>query len=398
MKTQTTLRWVAATILAAVVGYSLDLVAEAPFANPSNSGQSAAAASSAPAQQGEAEDEQLPTFQVQIEEVTVPVTVTDSDGEFVSDLNPGDFRLRDNGVEQQIEEFELSWEPISMVIVAETSSRVQNQLEDIGRTGILFTQLIMGENGETAVITFDREIRLVQGFTDNADLVENALRNLKPGGEDVRLSDALSRALFLLQMRPKERRKVIVALSEARDNGSSNTPGFVLRGAQLLGISIYTVGLSSVNAMFNRPDSRVGSSPFPPGVMARPTPSNTAPIPSTQTNVGAANLDMLPIIEELVSYTKELLGGNPLSFFSQGTGAVEFSGGGDVEQALARIGRELRNQYLLTYSPNNLDEPSFHHINVTVSRPNLRVRTRPGYMYTGRSAQPGATPPAPPEQ
>ena len=396
MKIQTALRWVAPAFLAGVLLLPPGIISQSPSAVLTSATEQAAAASStAPSQEGDLGDEQQPTFQVQIEEVTVPVTVTDSDGEFVSDLNPGDFRLRDNGADQMIENFEMSWEPISMVIVAQTSSRVQSQLQDIGRTGILFTQLIMGESGEAAVITFDREIKLAQGFTDNADLVEGALKSLKPGGDEVRLSDALSRAIFLLQMRPKDRRKIVVALSEARDNGSSNTPGFVLRGAQQLGISIYTVGLSSVNSMFNRPNSRAGTSPFPPGVVVRPTPSNTAPIPSTQTNVGAANLDMLPIIEELVSYTKGLLGGNPLSFYAQGTGAVEFSGGSDhVEQALARIGRELRNQYLLTYRPNNLDEPGFHHIIVTVSRPNLRVRTRPGYMYTGLSPRPAAAAPS----
>jgi VWFA-related protein len=389
MKFQLALRWVVPAIFGGVLLFPLEAFSQTPsavFATGTEQSPPDPASDASP--DGDLGDEQQPIFQTQIEEVTVPVTVTDSGGEFVSDLNPGDFRLRDQGADQRIEGFELSLEPVSMVIVAETSNRVQSQLEDISRTGILFTQLIMGESGEAAVITFDREINLAQEFTGDPDLVEDALKKLKPGKEDVRLSDALSRAIFLLQMRSKDRRKIVVVISEARDNGSSNTPGFVLRGAQLLGISIYTVGLSSVNSMFSRPGSQVGTSPFPPGVVWRPTPSNTVAIPSNQTNIGAANLDMLPIIEELVSYTKGLLGGNPLAFFAQGTGAVEFSGGSDdVEKALARIGRELRNQYLLTYRPNNLDKPEFHHISVTVSNPKLKVRTRPGYMYGGPTSR-----------
>ena len=406
MKTRSALRWVLPAILACVLLFPSRLVSQAPtaiLATGTNQDASESRPAGTPgtgAEEGSADDPddaQQPTFQVEIEVVTVPVTVTDAEGEFVTDLNPSDFRLRDNGKDQKIEGFEQSWEPISMVVVVETSSRIQSQLAEVGRTGILFTQLIMGESGEAAVITFDREIKLAQDFTENADLVEGALKNLKAGGGDVRLSDALSRAMYLLQRRPKERRKVIVVLSEARDNGSSNTPGFVLRSAQQLGISIYTVGLSSLNSMFARPGSQAGSSPFPPGVAARPTPSNTPPIPSTQTNIGAANLDMLPIIEELVSYTKGVLGGNPLTFFAQGTGAVEFSGGGDdVEQALGRIGRELRNQYLLTYRPNNLDKPEFHGIQVILSRPGLRVRTRPGYMYAGLHRPGGAASPSEP--
>src|SRR3989337_930974 len=189
MKTQTALRWVVPAILAGVLLFPSKMVSQAPSAVFSTGTEQAAPDPlTAPAPEGDLGEEQQPTFQIQIEEVTVPVTITDSDGEFVSDLNPGDFRLRDNGADQRIENFELSWEPVSMVVVVETSTRVQSQLADIGRTGILFTQLIMGESGEAAVITFDREIKLVQGFTENPDLVEAALKNLKPGGDDVRLS------------------------------------------------------------------------------------------------------------------------------------------------------------------------------------------------------------------
>jgi VWFA-related protein len=375
------------------------VIAQAPSAILRNgaetkrSSQAGAAADPAPAGDANSDDQQ-PIFQTNIEVVTAPVTVTDSSGEFVTDLNSGDFRLRDNSKEQMIESFELSWEPISMVVAVETSNRVQSQLADIGRTGILFTQLVLGESGEAAVLTFDNQVNLVQDFTDNSDAVEGALKNLKPGAEGVRLSDAIARAMSLLQTRSKDRRKVVVVLSESRDNGSSYSPGFVLRSAQQLGISIYTVGLSSLKSMFARPDNRAGSNPFPPGVVARPGPSNAPPTPSTQANLGAANLDMLPIIEEAVSYTKNLILGNPLGFYAQGTGARDFSGSGDdAEKALSSIGRELRSQYLLTYRPNNLDQPSYHTIAVAVSRSGVKVRTRPGYMYGG-TKHPGEAAPS----
>ena len=332
-----------------------------------------------------ATDEQQAIFGIQIEEVTIPVTVTDSKGEFITDLNPGDFRLRDNGKEQHIEGFEMSWEPISMVIVVETSSRVENELPKIAKYGILFTQLVMGESGEAAVIGFDREINLLQDFTTNADSVEAALKNLKAGADDVRLSDAMARAMALLQRRNQDRRKVIVVLSEARDSGSSNTPGFVLRNAQQLGISIYPITLSTVKNLFNRAAGTPGgNNPFPPGVVARPQPANEPPTPQAQARYSPANINVLPLIEELVAYTKNLLGANPLPFFAVGTGAQEFNDTSqeDVEQALSKIGSELRNQYLLTYRPNNLEEPSFHHIVVQVDRPGAEVRTRPGYMFT----------------
>src|SRR3990172_8943132 len=60
------------------------------------------------------------SFSVDIEVVTVPVTVTDRSGEFITDLDKNEFRIQDNGSVQQISNFELSWEPISLAIVVQT--------------------------------------------------------------------------------------------------------------------------------------------------------------------------------------------------------------------------------------------------------------------------------------
>lgn len=325
-------------------------------------------------------------FEVEVQEVTIPVTVTDKDGNFVTDLNPTDFRIVDNGKDQRIENFELSFEPLSLAVVVQTSQRVEKALEEIKRSGILITQLILGETGEAMVITFDREVRIAQAFTSDPEKIESALKNLKAVSDEAHLADALSRALYQLQRRGEGRRKVALVLSEARDSGSSSTAGFVLRGAQQMGISVYTVTLDSLRGMLNRAQSEGPAGAYPQGVIWRPGPANAPPTPDTQIPIGTANIDMLPLIEELVSYTKNLLGGNPMKFYSQGSGASGFSSNSleSLENAITRIGQELRNQYILTYRPNNLDKPSFHHIAVTAMRPGekLSVRTRPGYMFT----------------
>src|ERR1043166_5521057 len=58
--------------------------------------------------ENDSDSDQQPTFKTEIEVVTVPVTVTDSSGEFVTDLNPGEIRILDNGAFQRVENFELS--------------------------------------------------------------------------------------------------------------------------------------------------------------------------------------------------------------------------------------------------------------------------------------------------
>jgi len=342
------------------------------------------------------------SFAVDIQVVTLPVTVTDANGNFVTDLDVNDFTILDNGTPQKIESFELSLEPLSIVVLVETSTRVASLLPEVRDMGILFTQLIMGELGEAAVIGFDQEIRLLQDFTGDPHLVEAAFKNLKAGGDAVRLSDAVARGLLLLQRRGEDRRKVILVISEARDQGSSNTHGAVLRSAQQLGISIYTVGLSSTRAALSRAGEGAPNV-FPPGVQARPMPANQPPIPDAQTNWGAANVNVLALIAELVSGTRNLVAGNPLEVYAAGTGGDEFPSGGNeqMEKALGRIGQELRNQYILSYRPNNLDEPGFHPIRVALSRPDLNIRTRLGYVFAKplprSSSPPALQPPRQPE-
>ena len=320
-------------------------------------------------------------FAVQVQVVTLPVTVTDQKGQFITDLDKRDFTILDNGAPQRIENFELSSEPLSLVVLMETSSRIQPLLPELNGAGILITQLILGETGEAAVLTFDREVKIVQDFTSNSDQIEAALRKLQTGAGQVRLSDAVGRAIFLLQRRPPGRRKVILIISEARDQGSSNKLGNILRGAQQLGISVYTVGLSTFRALAGR-DQSVPSSPFPPGVQARPVPGNQLPTPDTQSNVGVANVNMLEIITDLVTYTKNLILGNPLAVYAAGTGAADFPTDtkAKLERALSRIGEELRNQYVITYRPNNVESLGFHTIQVTLARRDLEARFRPGYV------------------
>jgi VWFA-related protein len=342
------------------------------------------------------DDEQEYSFSVQIQVVTVPVTVTDSKGRFITDLEKRDFTILDNGRAQRIENFELSSEPLSIAIVAETSSRIQTLLPELRAAGILITQLILGESGEAAVLTFDREVKIVQDFTQDPDKIEAAMKKLSAGPDQTHLSDAVARAMFLLQQRPRERRKVIIVISEARDQGSKNKFGLVLRSAQQLGISVYTVGLSTLKALFSTPAGQnAPSSPYPPGVLVRPGPASQPPTPDTQTNYGAANVNVLEIISDLVTYAKSVIIGNPLTVFAAGTGGADFptDNKAKLERALTRIGEELRNQYVLTYRPSDLDTFGFHTIQVEVARRDLEARYRPGYVLSPQ--MPGKPPSQP---
>src|SRR5258708_1226998 len=112
---------------------------------------------------------------VQVALVNTPVTVRDGRGDMVHDLEAHDFHITDNGVAQQISHFDLGGDPISLVILVETSSRIAPLLPEMRKTGILFTQTVMGPTGEASVVAFNDSVDKLHDFTTNGDLIENSI-------------------------------------------------------------------------------------------------------------------------------------------------------------------------------------------------------------------------------
>ncbi len=135
--------------------------------------------------------------------VNTPVTVRDSKGVMIHDLDEQDFRVTDNGVPQKITHFEVGGDPISLVILAETSSRVEPFLPQLRKTGILFTEQVMGPESEAAVIGFDNGLKTLQGFTRSHDAIQSAFAALNTGESDLHLFDAMAAGVEMLSGRRK---------------------------------------------------------------------------------------------------------------------------------------------------------------------------------------------------
>src|SRR5256884_2513000 len=201
-------------------------------------------------------------IKVQVAMVTTPVTVRDSRGVMVHDLDAKNFQLTDNGMAQKISHFDLGGDPLSLVILVETSSRVEPLMPEIRKTGILFTQTVMGPTGEAAVVGFNDSVDKLQDFTTNAETIESTIANLGPGTSSLKLYDAMAAGVEMLSDRPQAtrekpgRRRVLLILSEAVDEGSQKTLGEVLRQAQLGNVTVYGVGLSTTLAEIGRASCR----------------------------------------------------------------------------------------------------------------------------------------------
>lgn len=330
---------------------------------------------------------QRPPIRVSVEVVSTPVVVHDSKGQLELDLSKEDFRIYDSGLEQPLVDFDMGGGPLSVAFVVESSSRIDPLLPAIRRTGILFTQTVLGENAEAAVFSYHDAVTKLLDFTTNSDAIEKTLTDLKRGTSGARLYDGLSEAVHLLRNRPPARRRVIVALAEATDTGSDTRLGDVLREAQLANITIYSVGLSSTAAAVRGPQ-RAAPSPqiTPPGTFGQ-TPIPGAPqTPSTEDQRNGAG-DILGAVIWAIQHATEPLRQNALEMTAAGTGGLYQSPVRDrsIENAIDQIGAELHAQYTLSYRPS-ATESGFHEIKViVVSRPGSQVRTRPGY-YLGASA------------
>lgn len=317
-----------------------------------------------------------------VTEVALPVTILDPAEGFVNNIDRSEVTLLDNKTPQKLLTFEISFKPISMVILVDTSKRVESAIPSLRTSGVLFTQLVMGETGEAAVVTYDHSFAVRQEFTSNSELVEKAFKGLQAGDGGSQMVDGVFRALGMLGTRGDNRRKVIVVLGEGRNLGSESSSSRALTEAQLANVSIYTIELSSFKTAVTRKPREEGppvQSNMPPGT--RPAPPG---IPLAQANAGGGGggADLLtPLIEGALAIRG--LWVHPLKSFATGTGSnhVNATSRKAVEEAVQRIGSELHSQYWVSYIPNNLSAQAFHTIEVKVTRPGVKVRNRPGYLY-----------------
>jgi len=330
-----------------------------------------------------------PKVRVRVALVNTPVTVRNAHGDMVHDLEAQDFQVTDNGVTQRISHFDLGGDPISLVILVETSSRIEPILPQVRKTGLLFTQTVMGSTGEAAVVGFDDSVDKLQDFTTSGDEIEHTIARLREGTSGSRLYDAMAVGVEMLTARPQAtvekpgRRRVLMILSEATDDGSTAKLGEVLRQAQLANVTIYSVGLSTTSAELRakprdtRPElSSPGTFPLPPqpGVPQTPT--------SEQDRYG--NIDLMGAAVWAVQHARDAVSANALEVATTATGGAHLAAFKDrtIEKAIDEIGGELHSQYTLSYTPNGTDASGYHEIKVNIVRrdaKNLKVRARPGY-------------------
>lgn len=320
--------------------------------------------------------------------VVAPTTITDSKGRFVDGLDVSDLILYDNNVPQRIH---LDWMtfPISLVVAVQTSDNSGAVLDKLRGSGILFTQLLAGDAGETAVISFSDGVTVHQDFTTDADQVIRALRKLKIEGGTAPELDALKQALDMLAHRQPGRRHIIFVIGEKRDRGSEAQMAAVMEEVQRQNAAVYWLTYSP----FLQPFTAKPKAAVPAGSERWAKPEeHEQPKTLKQTveekrrmekdgeavpaDIGPGGL--IYALSELFHMTKPDIA----DLFTLTTGGTteSFLKKDALENAIQAIGKEIHRQYILTFEPRASEPGKFHALRVEVrNRPDLHVKTRAGY-------------------
>jgi VWFA-related protein len=314
--------------------------------------------------------------------VVAPATVIDSKGHPVDGLTAEDLILYDNNVPQTIQMDWMAY-PISLVVVVQTSANSLPVIDKLGGSGILFSQLLAADSGETAMISFSDQVKVHQDFTANPDLLTHSLRMLRTEGSDAHMLDAMRQALAMLERRPPDRRRIVLMIAEKRDRSSEATlaeimVAEIMERVQRLNATVYWLTYSPFLEPFTvKPKTREDLKPEAERIKKQrcdtcPAPDKT-PVPydpgpgGLQYALGELARLHQPDLANLFTGTT---GGRTLSFVKKNA----------LEQAIHLVSAEVHRQYLLTFEPKGGEPGQFHTIRVAVKdRPDLHAATRQGY-------------------
>lgn len=319
------------------------------------------------------------TFKSEVRNVQVPVVVLDRDGSIVNGLNATNFTVLDNGKPQKITE-DLSSHPISLVVAVQANHGMEGFLPKINKIGSLFDSLVLGEDGEMAVIAFDHRIQTLTNFTSDPDKIHAAFSKdkLKAGSLTSALNDAEMEGINMLRNRDPRRKRILMTIAEDRDQGSGLKVRDVLEAAEFNNIEMYSVDVSQLLAQITSTATPTRPDPIPPGGRYLPNGQVMTPTLDQQLN---NNGDWTPVLKDIFLAVKGIIVPNPLDIYSRYTGARQFPFHDQkgLEKAISEIGEDLHNEYLLTYEPNDQNEAGYHTIKVIVDRPGLKIYAREGY-------------------
>ncbi|MDX6497666.1 MAG: Ca-activated chloride channel [Blastocatellia bacterium] len=278
----------------------------------------------AKAQGSAAQDQDVDVVRVNTDLVVLNATVIDKNGKFVSGLKRSDFKVFEDGAEQQLAGFTAEETPFAAAILLDTSGSMETRLT-LGRSAAIRFLDGLRDEDVAAVYNFDIKVEQMQDFSPGRDLPARAF------GLHTKmmtaLNDAVLRAADDLGKRAEKRRAILV-LSDGGENSSRASADKALDHALQSGATIYAVNMSDTG----------------PG--------------------------------------RDIVGASILKNLAEKSGGryIASPGGQELRESFAAIAEELGHQYTIAYrSLNRSRDGRWRAIQVKLDRPDTTTRTRKGY-------------------
>ena len=350
-----------------------------------------------------------PRFRSGIELINVNATVTDAEGRFVRGLGKDDFRIYQDDQPQDITHFSNERVPVSLGILLDTSSSMDDAKMAAARDALnRFLLELLGPEDEVFLYRFDSSPELVHGWTTDKRKVSEALAGVLPAGSTA-LFDALAEAVPLLQT-GQHQKKALLVISDGNDTISRTLLEDLKAQIRATEILVYAIGIDqqitsppvqwrppvpseaegsgrSGGAAFDQ--SRPRPFPFPhpgrPGGLPPrrlpvprnppprfpPSPPPEAPPAGTPPDSGRRRRNDDRVDAATLRQITDASGGR--------TEIVRTAR--DLNPATAGIADELSRQYYLGYATTVLRDGRWHTIRVEVVG-GYTVRARNGFVAT----------------
>lgn len=350
--------------------------------------------------------------------VTLPVSVMDRDGRYIPNLKKEDFRLWEEGVEQNVAFFSTVDKPFAVVLMIDTSGSTRFRLEDIQEAAITFVNQLRSDD-RVMVVSFDDDIRELSEFTNDRGRLRDAIRQTRTGN-GTKLYDAVDMVINR-KLNQISGRKAIVLFTDGVDTTSryasyasnvtdaeeldalvypiqydtfQDMAGNNGGGVQWPGAGVPQINLGDLlggifGGRTNKRGSRRGypdpngpNGPNYPGTSGPNYPGPNGPnYPGTRRGSGR-------------SRDEYELANRYLAEMSERTGARRYEADSvqNMSLAFSKIAEELRRQYSLGYYPRNPAQAGQRRqVRVRVNQPNLAVKTRDSYVFNPSNNRPGDT-------
>ncbi len=324
--------------------------------------------------------------------VTIPVSVMDRDGRYVPNLQKEEFRVWEDGVEQEVAFFQSVDKPFSVVLMLDTSPSTQFRLEDIQDAAISFVNQLRSDD-KVMVVSFNDDIKILSEFTTDRGKLERAIHRSKTD-DGTRLYDAVDMVINQ-QLSRVQGRKAIVLFTDGVDTTSRRASyDSNIMDAQELDALIYPVQYDTsgdMNVIVNQPTTQIDVfgqilGGIFGGGRRRGGRRNGGGYPPQGGGGGGgggyppSGPSMRGDYEIASRYLIEL---------ANSTGGREYHADSlqNMSVAFANVAEELRRQYSIGYYPKRPPEPGQRRqIRVRARQPNLAVRSRDSYIFNPSGA------------